>query len=123
MDNASRLRIEVSVPARAEDLGVLRLVVRSVCAGRGATVDDIDDAALAVQEAGIALIEAGESERLRMELEPTAAGIEVRLSASTSGSLPTESMSLSVIKALAHQFEASTSGGPASIRMVLCAPS
>lgn len=87
---------------------MLRLVVRNACARREASVDEIDDAALAVHEAGLAFIEAG-AERIDMDIDDVAENLDVLLTASRQLDLALDSMSFRIIETLTESFE--TGGG------------
>lgn len=98
----------ISIPADPGHLDVLRLLVRNACARRESSVDEIDDAALAVHEAGLAFIEAG-AERIDMDIDDVAENLDVLLTASRQLDLALDSMSFRIIETLTESFE--TGGG------------
>lgn len=119
MTTSRREPTQVSIPADPDRLDVLRLVVRNACARRGASVDEIDDAALAVHEASLALIEAGAT---RLELELGGDGGELSVTIGTPAAItlhPEEGMSFRIIEAVAAGVEVSTDGGGTAITIRL----
>lgn len=105
----------ISIPAEPGHLDVLRLVVRNACARRDCSVDAIDDAALAVHEAGLAFIEAG-AHRIDMELDAVSGHLDVLLM-SGHVDLDLESMSFRIIEALTEKFEAGSTDGTTTLRL------
>jgi len=95
---------------------VLRLVVRNACARRECSIDAIDDAALAVHEAGLAFIEAG-TDRIDMEIDQAVEHLDVLLVASGQVDLSLDSMSFRIIEALTESFEVGPSDGATTLRL------
>lgn len=96
--------VRISIPGDAEHLDVLRLVARNACARRGSSVDEIDDAALAVHEAGLALIEGGAG-RIDMDLDTSADDLDVSLTGAGASGVSDETMSFRIIEALTESFD------------------
>lgn len=112
-------KTQVSIPADADRLDVLRLVVRNACARRGATVDEIDDAALAVHEAALALIDAG-ADRLQLDFGGHRDPLKVAIGSSNRVALePDDSLSFRIIEAVAARFEISEGAEGTSIAIQL----
>ncbi|MDP2622591.1 MAG: hypothetical protein Q8Q29_02200 [Actinomycetota bacterium] len=111
-------RTAVSIPGDPGHLDVLRLVVRNACARRGASLDQIDDSALAVHEAGLALIEAG-AEGIDMEFDG-ASELTVFVSTPLKVTLrPDESMSFRIIEALTEGYDIESTDDATTIRLRL----
>jgi len=112
-------RTRVSIPGDTAHLDVLRLVVRNACARRGGSLDEVDDAALAVHEAGLALVEGGATQ-LTMEVDGEGEQLTVVVTSPTQVSLdPDASMSFRIIEALADAFEIQDAGGATTIHIRL----
>jgi hypothetical protein len=112
-------RTQVFIPAKADRLDVLRLVVRNACARRGASVDEIDDAALAVHEAGLALIDGG-ADRLQLDFGGNGDVLTIAIGSSNRVTLePDDSMSFRIIEAVAAGFEISEGDAGTSIAIRL----
>lgn len=119
MSNPNLESTQVSIPADPERLDVLRLVVRNACARRGASVDEIDDAALAAHEAGLALIEAG-ADRLQLEFSESGNDLTIAIGSSNRVALqPDDTMSFRIIEAMAAGFEVSEGDAGTSIAIRL----
>lgn len=110
---------QVSIPADPDRLDVLRLVVRNACARRGASVDEIDDAALAAHEAGLALIDAG-AERLQLDFGESGSDLTIVIGSSNRVALqPDDTMSFRIIEAMAIGFDVSEGDTGTSITIRL----
>lgn len=110
---------QVSIPADPERLDVLRLVVRNACARRGASVDEIDDAALTAHEAGLSLINAG-ADRLQLDFDESGDDLTIVVGSSNRVALhPDDTMSFRIIEAMAVGFEVSEGDAGTSIAIRL----
>lgn len=119
MTTSRREPTQVAIPADPDRLDVLRLVVRNACARRGASVDEIDDAALAVHEAGLALIDAGAS---RLELELGGDEGELTVTIGSPAAIPLqweEGMSFRIIESVAAGVQVSNGNRGTSITLRL----
>jgi serine/threonine-protein kinase RsbW len=74
--------IDIHVPLRSHHAATLRLVVASVGAEAGFTIDELDDLKLAVSEVFNLLIEAapdGSRQRARLRLDVDTAGLTIEI--------------------------------------------
>jgi hypothetical protein len=79
-------------------------------------VDEIDDAALAVHEAGLAFIEAG-AERIEMDIDDVAEHLDVVLATPRQLELAPDSMSIRIIEALTESYETAAADGATTLRL------
>jgi serine/threonine-protein kinase RsbW len=88
--------VEVSVPAGAEHVRLLRTVAAAAAAHHDLTVDAIEDLRLAVDEAGAQLLRLGGT-TLRLRLSPTGDGVEVEVTTdATDAAWPPQDMERSL---------------------------
>jgi len=112
--------IEVRVPARSEFGSLLRLVVASVAADQGFTVDEIDDLRLGVSEVFGTLTEAAADDdccALRIAIGRGAVGVTLlvedasgRRPADGSAMPPLDALSSTILASVVDEFRASDEG-------------
>lgn len=96
--------VTVTVPATANHLAVLRTAVGGFAARDQFTLDQVDDLRMAVEEAAVQLLRHSRGDRITMDVETTADGVEVRLSGQVADDDPVideSSFSWTILRALA----------------------
>ncbi|MDP9405656.1 MAG: ATP-binding protein [Actinomycetota bacterium] len=112
------MTVTVTVPATAGHLAVLRSAVGGVAARDRFTLDQVDDLRMAVEEAAVQLLRHSRGERIAMEVETTAAGVQVRLAGDVEPGDPVideASFSWTILRALADDLRIDSAGARATI--------
>lgn len=110
--------VTVTVPATANHLAVLRTAVGGFAARDQFTLDQVDDLRMAVEEAAVQLLRHSRGDRISMDVETTAQGVEVRLSGNVADDDPVideSSFSWTILRALADEIRIETQNGQAVI--------
>lgn len=112
--------VRISLPARAEFVGVVRGVLMAAAGRSGLTIDAGDDLALAVDEMSAALLHGGGSGQLVIVVVESAGGLKVEATADgVSGHWPPDGWSAStaamILEALVDHIVFARSNGSASI--------
>jgi serine/threonine-protein kinase RsbW len=119
--------IDVSGPAQAGTVGLLRAVAATLAARLGMDVAAIEELRIAVDEASSLLLTAGPAERLSMTIDTTADGqLAIRVSTDARiEALPIDertSWPWRVIRQLTTQAEASVDGDGAGVSFLVGGP-
>jgi serine/threonine-protein kinase RsbW len=115
--------VELTVPATASYVSVLRTVTASLAARRDFTIDEIDDLRIAVDEASALLLpHAGTGARLSAEFDGSATALRVSVSLSgltDAGAITLDETSFAwlVLSALADHVSTATAGDRLSVTL------
>ena len=71
--------VSLSLPARTDMAATLRVLVASLGADVGFTLDEIDDVRLAVNEVFSSVAEVGEAERFTVRFHPSAGSLRIEM--------------------------------------------
>lgn len=120
-----RTQVRLDLAATTRDISIARSVTASMAGRADLTLDQLEDARLAVDEAASQLVaDAPEGARLQLEFEAALGQLTVTLSApSASGTaLARDTFSWTVLSALATHVESSTASGTTRVRLQLRRP-
>ncbi len=118
--DAPETLLRISLPARAEFVGIVRGVLMTAAGRSGLTIDAGDDLALAVDEMSAALLHSGGTGRLVIVVVESPAGIQVEATAEgVAGPWPpadwASSTAAMILEALVDDVVFARSNGTASI--------
>jgi serine/threonine-protein kinase RsbW len=113
--------VTVRVPAEAGHLALLRTTVGGFAARDNFTLDQVDDLRMAVEEAAVQLLRQATGDHITLDVTSTDAGMEVRLRAEVTTSIPVideQSFSWTILRALADDLRVEMQQDQATILLV-----